>query len=330
MANEIKYVMTTAEFAELTGEPETEVIKRFDHKKLLDLNRKKVGIPSEVLREDLAKRGFHYSFKVVAHINMRGGIGKTTSTITVASRAFQYGFRTCILDLDPQGSSSMAFGTLPEEGAPIFYDIWQNPSATLMPSLKAIEDNLYILPSSLENGLLDLSLINPSAQKKAVHGVCAELKTNGFDLVMIDCPPSLGTAVISTICAADIIVIPVCSDPFSFKGLELTLNEITSICETFHLERPAIRILCTKFDRRERISIDALEKLSNLYGDYFVPTVIRTSTEFSKAIARRETVFASLRRNSARDDYDMYVRHLLELNNIFKKGNAYGQEKENP
>jgi chromosome partitioning protein len=327
MANEIKYVMTTAELAEFTGEPETEVIKRFDPRKLLNLSRKKVGIPSEVLKEHLVERGFHYSFKVVAHINMRGGIGKTTSTIMVASRAVQYGFKTCILDLDPQGSSSMAFGKIPEEGDPIFYDIWQNPSATLMSSLKVIEDNLYILPSSLENGLLDLSLINPSTQKKAVRGVCEELKMNGFDLVMIDCPPSLGTAVISTICAADIIVIPVGSDPFSFKGLELTLNEITSIGETFHLKRPAIKILYTKFDRRERISIDALDRLSNVYRNYFIPTVIRTSTEFSKAIVRKETVFASLKKNSAREDYDMYVRHLLELNNIFHKENAYGQEK---
>ena len=316
MANR-KYMLTTDDLAGLVGKRSGDIAGFFDKGDLHRLSNNRRGIPPRLVREYLTGFGFSFNFSVVAHINLRGGIGKTTSTISAASRACQYGFKTCILDMDPQGSSSLAFDALPGQEDPIFYDIWQNPSEMVMGSLKKIGDFLYILPSSLENALLDSSLINPSSQKKAVRGVCDELKANGFDLVVIDCPPSLGIAVISTICAADMIVVPVCSDAFSFKGLELTLNEISSICDAFHLELPVIRVLFTKFDRRVKISHDALVRFRSDYGDYFIPDVIRTSTEFSKALAMKETVFVSPKKSAAREDYDRYVRYITGLDRSF-------------
>jgi chromosome partitioning protein len=309
----LRYLLTADELARLSGADASDVRRSFDAPQLIALGGRKKGIGPAAVRQYLSRSGFAYPFKVIAHINMRGGIGKTTSTVTAATRACQYGFKTCIIDLDPQGSSSLALDQLPGEEDPIFYDVWQNPGELTMGSIRKIQEHLYILPSSLENALLDASLINPSSQKRAVHGVCEVLKTNGFDAVFVDCPPSLGIAVISTICAADIIVIPVHSDAFSFKGLELTLKEIGSICETFGLERPLIRILYTKFDRREKIAAEGLQKLTSEYGAYFIPQVIRTSTDFSQGLARRETIFASPKKSQAKEDYDYYVRHVLGL-----------------
>jgi len=311
-----KYMLTIEELAGLVGKTSGDMFASLDQRALCGPGGNRKGVPPHVVREYLSGIGFGYTFKTVAHINLRGGIGKTTSTISAATRACQYGFKTCILDLDPQGSSSLAFDALPEPEAPIFYDVWQNPPEMVMGSLRKIGDYLHILPSSLENALLDSSLINPSSQKRAVRGVCDELKANGFDLVVIDCPPSLGIAVISTICAADTIVIPVSGDVFSFKGLDLTLEEVDSICEAFHLARPRIRVLFTKFDRRVKIFHDALDRLKSAYGDYFIPDVIRTSTEFSKALAMKRTVFASPNRSFAKEDYDRYVRSILGLDQI--------------
>lgn len=311
-----RYLISVDELGRLLGNDGNEVRRFFDAQHLIPLGGNKNGIVPAAVRQYLSHLGFTYTFKVIAHINMRGGIGKTTSTVTAATRACQYGFKTCIIDLDPQGSSSLALDKLPVEEDPIFYDVWQNPGEMTMGSIRKIQEHLYILPSSLENALLDASLINPSSQKRAVQGVCSELKAKGFDAVFIDCPPSLGIAVISAICAADIIVIPVHSDAFSFKGLELTLKEIDSICKTFGLKHPLIRILYTKFDRREKIASECLRRLSSEYGAYFIPKVIRTSTDFSRALALRETVFASYKKSQAREDYDYYVRHILGLEGI--------------
>jgi chromosome partitioning protein len=246
-------------------------------------------------------------------MNLRGGVGKTVSTVSLAMRASQYGFHTSVLDLDPQGSSSLAFDRIPEDEDPIFYDIWQNASDMTRGSLKEIQESLFILPSSLDNSLLDSVLVNPSLQKNTVKSLCDELERIGFDLVIIDCPPSLTGAVVSTVCAADVIIIPVGSDAFSFKGLELTLNEIYSICKTFGIQEPTVKVLYTRFDRRERISQDALVRLQKDYADYFIPVVIRTSTDYSKALEKRETIFTTSRKGRAREDYDHYARYILGL-----------------
>tara|TARA_B100000959_G_C14984143_1_gene624828 strand:+ start:494 stop:1459 length:966 start_codon:yes stop_codon:yes gene_type:complete len=308
-----KYIITLEELAGIFCKNENNFSNNFNNKDILKLPGRKTGISPNSAREFLKNKGVNYSFKVIAHINLRGGIGKTTSAITGATRAAQYGFKTCILDLDMQGSASLAFNLTPSEEDPIFYDVWQNPSEMLMSSLKKIDKNVYILPSSLENGLLDASLANPACQKKAVHTVCEELKQNGFELVFVDCPPSLSAVVISAICASDIIVIPVGSDAYSFKGLELTLAEIRSISETFNVAKPEIKILLSRLDRREKLSVEALERLKANYQEYLIPAYIRTNTEFSKALERRETVFASTRKNYAKDDYDLYLRHILRL-----------------
>lgn len=273
-------------------------------------------IPPKLVRKYLKKNGVDYSFKVIAHMNLRGGVGKTVSSVSLAMRASQYGFHTSVLDLDPQGSSSLAFNRVPEEEDPIFYDILQNTSEMTQGSLKEIQEGLFILPSSLDNSLLDSVLINPSLQKNTVKSVCDELKRIEFDLVVIDCPPSLTGAVVSTVCAADVLVIPVGSDLFSFRGLELTLNEISSICKTFGIREPAVRVLFTKYDKRERISLDALLRLQKDYQNYLIPVVIRTSTDYSKALEKRETVFTTIRKGRAREDYDQYTRHILGLDSL--------------
>ena len=309
------YTLTVRELQALLGVP----IKNL-RKELADLGQEssalRSAVPASRVRGVLAARGFEFPFRVVGVGNLRGGIGKTTCTITVGSRAAQYGFKTCILDMDAQGSASLAFGKAPEEDDLIFYDVWQKPGETVMSAVQRIDEGLYLLPSELENGLLDVSLLNPATQKKAVKGVCEVLRQEGFDLVIIDCPPSLGAAVISTVCAADTLVVPLWSDSFSFKGINLTLQEVDAICDAFGLEPPQIKLFYSRHDKREKLAARALERLRGEYAEYFVPAVVGTSTEFSRALARRETIFAHHRSTPAKAAYDAFTRSLLGLEGL--------------
>ena len=314
-----KYILTSEELADLCGTTENGIKENLNQSESLCIRGGKTGIYPSVVKKFLKKNGIDYSCQVLAIVNMRGGIGKTTASISTATRAKQYGFKTCIIDMDPQGSTTLAFDMTPEADEPIFYDIWQKPDEMVMGTIKKIDEDLYIIPSSLENGLLDASLINPSHQKNAVKNVCNVLNANGFEMIIIDNPPSLGTAVISSVCAADTIVVPMFSDAFSFRGLDITINEIHSICSTFNMDEPKVRILFSKYDRREKASETALLELKERYSKYFIPFLIRTSTEFSKALQKKETIFASRRKSTAKEDYDMYVKHILGLDKIYKQ-----------
>ena len=306
------YALTIAELARLTGAVPSAILKATTAQDLLKRGGRQLALQPDFVRRYLAERGVDFSFRVIAHINLKGGVGKTTSTVSLASRAVQYGFRVGISDMDSQGAASLAFGVVPADDDPIFIDVWQRQEQVPM-ALRKLQEGLYLLPSSLENGLLDISLSNPAAQKNAVRDVCATLRQNGFDLIFIDCPPSLGAAVISSACAADIVVIPVGYDAFSLKGLALTAAEINAICETFGLAEPELRILYTQFDRRVKQSLSVLEKLRSQHGPRLLPVPIRTTTLFSRVSGSAKTVFAVAGQNSAKEDYDACLRCLLRI-----------------
>lgn len=312
-----RYILSPTELASVVNKSLPAITKSFKDSSI-PLGSRRSGLPSEMVRNYLVKEGIDYSFRVISHLNLRGGCSKTTATISLATRAKQYGHKVAILDLDSQASASLAFRIIAGENQAVFLDIYDEPQK-IKESLIKIDPNLFILPSSLNNGLLDASLANkPNLQKTAVSNICEELKKLDFTLVVIDCSPSLSASVISTICASSTIVIPVASDVFSRRGLELTLDEVQSICETFGLPIPEIKILFSKYDGREKLSIDALSELAKdpKYSGLLLPCFIRTSSELPKSAKLGETVFATFKKNSAREDYDMYTREILDLNKL--------------
>jgi chromosome partitioning protein len=315
-----RYFMTDEELALLTQQTVTRILESIDQDKCFKVSPGVLGLPPNVVRTYLRRRGVNYSPRIIAHMNLKGGTGKTTTTVTSATRAVQYGFRTCIIDLDPQGAASLAFHASPKEDDLILRDVWEQPTERTISALKKLNEFLYILPSSVDNDKLNIEWAQLEIQKQAVKGVCKMLKAKGFDLIMIDCPPSLGAAVISTICAANAVVIPVCNDAYSRRGVVLTLKQIASICQRFNRPLPQAHILYTRFDKRVKMATQVLNMLVNTYKRLFIPTPIRNSSEFAKALEKRETVFASARKSPAKDDYDQYVRYLLKLDDALQNG----------
>lgn len=230
-----------------------------------------------------------------------------------AVRAAQWGLDVCVVDLDPQASATLALAGEPEDGTPVFLDVWADPATTLPGALRRIADGLSLLPSALDNTLLDGQLAHPAQQKRAVRDVCARLAALGHELILIDCPPALGTAVISTLCAARQALIPVCADAFAQKGLRLTLDEMAAIGDTFGLPQPRPRVLFNRHDRRERIHGEALAALRAQYPQALMQGVLRTSSQYARALAARRSVFADPRQSVAVVDLDAALRELLDL-----------------
>ncbi|PCJ56700.1 MAG: hypothetical protein COA79_18015 [Planctomycetota bacterium] len=302
-----KYLLTAQELASISGANLSKIKNYFGFE-----NQKNPKLSSAQVHEFMKKSGFKYTCRSLAFINLKGGVGKTTAAITLASRAVQFGFKTCILDLDAQGSATLALDYTLEEDDQIFHNIWQTPKE-INNALIEMEENFFLLPSDLENSLLDVSLNNPASQKKAVKGIINELKNLKFDLILIDCPPSLGAAVISSICAVDEIIIPVANDAFSFKGIELTIEEVGEIRSTFGLSRSKTKILSNMVDKRLNLAKEYEQKLKKKFGKYLMPCCIRTSSDFSKALEKRETVFANNRKSNGKMDYDLVARTIFGL-----------------
>jgi chromosome partitioning protein len=307
------YALPIAELARLMGREPASLIELIAPENRPARPTRTTRLAPAAVRDVLRATGQPMPRLTVAVMNLKGGVGKTTTCLAIASRAVQYGLRTCVVDIDAQGSASLALGVVPSEDDPIFRDVWPSPEDRVPGALRELQEYFSLLPSALENSLLDVSLVNPASQKRAVAGVVEVLRRLSFDLVVVDCPPSLGAGSISAACAADVIVVPAGNDAFSLRGIELTLEEVAAIRETFGLAPAQIRLLSTMVDSRETLSARYLGALSERYGKLVLPGFIRRSTEYSKALERRETVFASPRKSDAKADYDRATRALLGL-----------------
>lgn len=245
--------------------------------------------------------------------NLKGGVGKTTVAANLAVRAARLGLNVCLLDLDPQASATLALAGEPPDGTPVFLDVWTQPDSALDGALMTIGEGLWLLPSALDNTLLDGQLGHPAQQKKAVAGVCEALARRGIELVLIDCPPALGTAVISSLCAMRQLVVPVCADAFSLKGLRLICEETAAIADTFALTPPRLRVLFNRHDRRERLHAEVLDGLRRQYPDALLASTLRVSSQYARALAARRSVFDKPRQPVAAADLDACLRELLGL-----------------
>ena len=277
-------------------------------------------IAPSVVREKLEAHGHLAQRDVIAFINLKGGTGKTTSSVTCARRACDFGLKTCLLDLDAQASATFMLAQNRLETTHPFIEFWDKPKE-VSSALINIDEQLSLLPSSLDNSLLDLQLSRPVSQKNAVKECCDELFQMGNDLIFVDCPPSLGAGVISTICASNKLIIPTTADSFALRGIDLTISATEAISEAFGRKPPEIFILLTHFDRRIKMSESVLADLKQRYGDRVIPQPIRTSSYFAQAQEQNRTVFDFPKAKKPQLDYDYAVRTMLHLNpgNILDK-----------
>lgn len=305
------YALTLGELGEMAGEKPDLMRARAGTEALVVTDSGRMGVNPDRARRLAGLGAVKEESRVLVFASLKGGVGKTTSAVTVASRAAQLGVKTCLLDLDSQASATFQLLGLPPEPYAAFCDVWEDPVALLPAAIQEVQPGFGVLPSSLDNAMLDIELMKPDAQRTAVSEVCRVAHGLGYELVVVDCPPSLGAAVISSVCAARTVVIPVTHDAFAQKGLRLTLDEIGSICRAFALTPPRTRILTTMHDQRLRLCASAFNKLVEDHGDRVVRTPIRTSSEYARKLAQSRTVFSTLRQSRARHDYANCFQELV-------------------
>lgn len=271
------------------------------------------GVSPGEAREILSRAGLLNSARTISFINLKGGTGKTTSAVTTATRASEFGFRVVVLDLDAQASATFMLAPQEVDQAKPFIEIWDKPTQ-ISDILINVSPGLSLLPSSLDNSLLDIHLSKPLSQKTAIRDACSHMHAMGHDLVVIDCPPSLGAGVISAICASDTLVVPTTPDNFSLRGIDLTIEETGAIAETFGLPKPQIKILLTHYDRRIKLSDAVYRHLQDKYADMLIKQPIRISSAYAQAQEQGKTVFQFAKAKKVQADYHALTTELLRLN----------------
>lgn len=218
--------------------------------------------------------------------NQKGGVGKTTTTVTLGGLLAQKNKRVLLVDTDPHASLSYYFGVDSEELSSSVYDVFV--ANTELDKDKVLDclcptklDSLFILPATMALATLDRSMGNQNGMglilKKAM-----ELVADDFDYVLLDCPPVLGVLMVNALAACRRIIVPVQTEFLALKGLDRMMHTLEIMGKSQNREFEYI-IVPTMYDKRVNAAADAYDVLKEQYQDMVWPGVIPVDTRFREA-----------------------------------------------
>lgn len=222
----------------------------------------------------------------IAIANQKGGVGKTTSAINIATAMAATGWKTLLVDLDPQGNASTGMGIASSAREFTSYDLLLE-DATLGQCAQPTEiPGLDIVPATQDLSGAEVELVGIEDRTGRLAAALAQAGRNGFsgyDVCFIDCPPSLGLLTLNALCAADTLLVPLQCEFFALEGLSQLLQTVERIQQRFNPDLGIVGIALTMFDRRNRLTDQVADDVRDCLGTLVFENVIPRNVRLSEA-----------------------------------------------
>jgi len=238
--------------------------------------------------------------KVWSIANQKGGVGKTTTAVSLAGLLSEKGFRCLLVDADPHGSLTVYLGNDPDTLRGGLYQIFHNEGDYSREAVKeqvvsSQFDNIDVLPASTSMAALDRQM-GTKPGMGLVFGKAIQCLSDDYDFVLIDCPPQLGILMVNALAVCDQLLVPVQTEFLALKGLERMVHTLQMIMQSRNTVLN-YTVIPTLYDKRTRASRGALEVLQEQYQDNLWPSVIPVDTQFREA-SRQGIPLSLLTRNT--------------------------------
>jgi chromosome partitioning protein len=244
-------------------------------------------LPRPITRRTKTTKGAELP-RVIAFANQKGGVAKTTTTLNLGVAFKERGFRVLVVDLDPQGNLTMSQGMNPDEIERSMFDVLVHR----LPIEEIIEEReVDIAVSSIDLAGAELALSSMIGRERALDKALTSVREQ-YDYVLIDTPPSLGLLTINAFVAADGVIVPVQCEYLSLRGLVQLENTLTMIRENLNPRVEIQGILPTMFDKRLLHSKEAVEILTENFGNLVYNTKIRKTVRYAEAPVKGQSVLS--------------------------------------
>ena len=253
--------------------------------------------------------------KVISLANQKGGVGKTTTAINLASSLAALEYKTLIIDADPQANATSGVGIDPKEKKPSIYDCIIDD----LPPEKAIVQTeieyLDLLPSHIDLVGAEIELIGLENRESKMKTVIDNIK-NKYDFVIIDCSPSLGIITVNSLTASDSVIVPVQCEYFALEGLGKLLNTIKIVQNNLNPNLEIEGILLTMYDIRLRLSNQVVDDVKTHFQQLVFDTIIHRNIRISEAPGFGVPVLLHDAEGRGAVNYLNLAKEILEKNNL--------------
>lgn len=253
----------------------------------------------------------HGPARVIAMCNQKGGVGKTTTTINLGAALAEYGRKVLIIDFDPQGAASVGLGINALEINDTIYTLLMNPKADVRAAISHTSvPDLDIIPANIDLSAAEVQLVNEVARESALARVLRHVE-NDYDVILIDCQPSLGLLAVNALTAAHGVIVPVEAEFFALRGVALLVETIETVRDRINPRLKIDGIVATMVDQRTLHTREVLERLDEAFGELMFTTRIGRTVKFPDATVASEPITTYAPTHAGAHAYRRLARELI-------------------
>ena len=252
----------------------------------------------------------HGPARIIAMCNQKGGVGKTTTAINLASALAGYGRKVLLVDFDPQGALSAGLGVVAHDIKTIYDLMIEKDLKAQDVIVKTGVKNLDVIPANIDLSAAEVQLVNEVAREQILARILRPILGN-YDVIIIDCQPSLGLLTVNALTAAHGVLIPLNCEFFALRGVALLIETIEKVKDRLN---PAIKldgILATMYDPRTLHAREVVERLYEAFGDQVFDTIVNRTVKFPDATIAALPITEFAPTSDAAEYYRTVARELV-------------------
>lgn len=223
---------------------------------------------------------------IIAVLNQKGGVGKTTTAINLAAYLAKNGHSVLLVDLDPQGNSTSGLGFDKQKLANTLYDVLFS-RAQIDQTIQKINPKLHVLPSNANLAGAEVEMVNLTGREAILRNVLSNLD---YEYILIDCPPSLGLLTINALTAVNRVLIPVQAEYYALEGISQLLSVIQQVRQALNPGLEILGVLITLYDSRNSLSAQVKKELENYFGAKLFETIVPRNVRLAEAPSFGRTI----------------------------------------